>query len=550
MDYDKIKLPVKNITFLPRKNVTYVYYTAEKKYLKDKGFNQNKRVCIGKLDTKNNAYFYPNEMYIQHFGMQNISLRENENKFSRTLSFGTKMVVEKVFEKLNLNQILTKVFAEKANLIKSLVCYYLENQNSAIQLYEKWARRNALFTSNIESNSTFSRLFNDIITSSKTNEFLYLWNQEFSKNSLNNDIIMSLDTTNFNTYSASVQLAEYGKPKVDEGLKQVNLAYIINNETSIPLYYQLFPGSVIDQSQCKELVTKAKEFNYKNITLVMDRGFYSANNINFLLKNQYKYIIMAKSRNKVLTDLLESVREKIKNKSEYYLEEFMNFGIKLKAKAIGLQEQHIYIYYNDEIAQAKRKAFNLKVKKFKEQALNSNLDLETVQNMYKTHLDVFIDENNQRNAQIKKEVQQEEYDNAGFVVLVSNIDADLEFILRQYKKRDIVEKAFATLKSTLDFNKFYSASGETIEAKVFVSFLAIIVRAHISFMLKPFLEANTFHTVNTVIAEFTKLEVTKINKAYVQSYALTRTQKTIFEYLEISEKDLNSSIKIINKMLG
>lgn len=550
MDYEKIKLPAKNITFLPRKKTTYVYYTAEKKYLKDKGFNQNKRVCIGKLDTKNNDYFYPNEMYIQYFGMQNISLKENQNKFSRTLSFGTKMVIEKVFEKLNLNQILTKVFAEKANLIKSLVCYYLENQNSAIQLYEKWARRNALFTSYIESNSTFSRLFNDIITSSKTNEFLYLWNQEFRKNSLNNDIIMSLDTTNFNTYSASVPLAEYGKPKVDEGLKQVNLAYIINNETSIPLYYQLFPGSVIDQSQCKELVTKAKEFNYKNITLVMDRGFYSANNINFLLKNQYKYIIMAKSRNKVLTDLLESVREKIKNKSDYYLEEFMNFGIKLKAKAIGLQEQHIYIYYNDEIAQAKRKAFNLKVKKFKEQALNSNLDLETVQNMYKTHLDVFEDENNQRNAQIKKEVQQEEYDNAGFVVLVSNIDADLEFILRQYKKRDVVEKAFATLKSTLDFNKFYSTSGETIEAKVFVSFLAIIVRAHISFKLKPFLEMNTFHTVNTIIAEFTKLEVTKINKAYVQSYALTRTQKTIFEYLEISEKDLNSSIKIINKMLG
>ncbi len=123
------------------------------------------------------------------------------------------MVVEKVFEKQSLNQMLTEVFAEKANLIKSLVCYYLENQNSAIQLYEKWARRNALFTSNIDSNSTFSRLFNDVITSNETNKFLYLWNQEFSKNSLNNDIIMSLETTNFNTYSASVPLAEYGKPK-------------------------------------------------------------------------------------------------------------------------------------------------------------------------------------------------------------------------------------------------------------------------------------------------------------------------------------------------
>ena len=74
-------------------------------------------------------------------------------------------------------------------------------------------KKKCTFTSNIESNSTFSILFNDIITSSKTNEFQYLWNQEFGKNSLNNDIIMSLDTTNFNTYSASVPLAEYRKPK-------------------------------------------------------------------------------------------------------------------------------------------------------------------------------------------------------------------------------------------------------------------------------------------------------------------------------------------------
>ena len=190
------------------------------------------------MDPNDKEYFFPNETYIQYFGMKNITLKESKNKFSRTLSFGTKMVVDKIFEKLNLNSILTKIFPEKANLIKSLVCYYLENQNSAIQLYEKWARKNALFTENIDSNSTFSRLFNEIITSNKTNEFLYLWNREFSKNSFNNDIIMSLDTTNFNTYSASILLAEYGKPKVDEGLKQINLAYIINNETSIPLYYQ------------------------------------------------------------------------------------------------------------------------------------------------------------------------------------------------------------------------------------------------------------------------------------------------------------------------
>ena len=57
------------ITFLSGKNAryTYVYVTDEKRYLSDKKYNQNKRVCIGRLDYKLDSDWraagkYPTEM--------------------------------------------------------------------------------------------------------------------------------------------------------------------------------------------------------------------------------------------------------------------------------------------------------------------------------------------------------------------------------------------------------------------------------------------------------------------------------------------------------
>ena len=279
----------------------------------------------------------------------------------------------------------------------------------------------------------------------------------------------------------------------------------------------------------------------------MDRGFYSAKNINFIEKLDYNYIIMAKSRNHILNELLDNVKAKIKNNSNYYLEKTMNFGIKQKTKVIGSKDQYVYIYYSDEIAQARRKSFNLKIRRYKEQALSSNLPYENLVNMYGQFFDI-TEENGIRKIEIKKEVQQKEYDKAGFVCLVSNIDSDLDFIQEQYRKRDIVEKAFMTLKSSLDFNKYYCSNGETLEAKVFIAFIGIIVRSYLAFKLKKYFYNNSSQTINSVHAEFSKIEATKINKAYVQSYALNKTQKELLNYLEINIKEVNNYIKNINKL--
>ena len=481
MAFKPVKIPSKDIVFSRRKNCTYVYYTTKKIFNKEKGYSENERVCIGIVSDEKETMMIPNENYVTYFGDFGISLEENDSQFSRVLSFGARLVVDKILEKLNVSSILNKVFKEKTDLIKSLICYFIDDQNSTAQHYEKWARRNAIFGNKIDSQSTISRLYNNVLNEDSVMEFTYMWNVEFQKNSFSRDIILSLDSTNFNTYSENINLAEYGKAKVDEGLKQINLAYVIDNETTMPLFYQTFLGSVTDQTQYKELINKSIEYGYKNPTLVMDRGFFNTENVNYLENADYKYIIMAKSRNKSLDALLEENRNKIRDNFNCYIEKFGCYGLKLKTKVIGEKEQFVYIYYNGELAENKKKAFFRKMQKAKQTILDSKLDIEVLKKEYKNFFDINVDENNQKVVFLKENVFEKVHKNAGFSIIVSNVDSDLEFILTQYKKRDLVEKAFSTVKTTFDLNKFNVQDRLVLESKMFISFLALIVRSYFSY---------------------------------------------------------------------
>lgn len=550
MAFKPVKIPSKDIVFSRRKNCTYVYYTTKKIFNKEKGYSENERACIGIVSDKKETMMIPNENYVTYFGDFGISLEENDSQFSRVLSFGARLVVDKILEKLNVSSILNKVFKEKTDLIKSLICYFIDDQNSTAQHYEKWARRNAIFGNKIDSQSTISRLYNNVLNEDSVMEFTYMWNVEFQKNSFSRDIILSLDSTNFNTYSENINLAEYGKAKVDEGLKQINLAYVIDNETTMPLFYQTFLGSVTDQTQCKELINKSIEYGYKNPTLVMDRGFFNTENVNYLENADYKYIIMAKSRNKSLDALLEENRNKIRDNFNCYIEKFGCYGLKLKTKVIGEKEQFVYIYYNGELAENKKKAFFRKMQKAKQTILDSKLDIEVLKKEYKNFFDINVDENNQKVVFLKENVFEKVHKNAGFSIIVSNVDSDLEFILTQYKKRDLVEKAFSTVKTTFDLNKFNVQDRLVLESKMFISFLALIVRSYFSYCMKEFLAENGHHTVNTLFSELSKMELAKFNKTYVSSYGLSKTQKIILSALKITEKDVNQCTKDINKNLN
>ena len=60
-------------------------------------------------------------------------------------------------------------------------------------------------------------------------------------------------------------MAEFGHAKDDSGVPQVNISYAVNHDDATPLFYEMYPGSIIDNTQCTYMVDRAKEYGYKNV---------------------------------------------------------------------------------------------------------------------------------------------------------------------------------------------------------------------------------------------------------------------------------------------
>ena len=62
---------------------------------------------------------------------------------------------------------------------------------------------------------------------------------------------------------------------------------------------------------------------------------------------------------------------------------------------------------------------------------------------------------------------------AGNILMVSNLDIDPMDIFLLYKRRDMVEKHYDSLKNSLEADKIYLQSDDTVFGHVFISFLAL-----------------------------------------------------------------------------
>ena len=118
--------------------------------------------------------------------------------------------------------------------------------------------------------------------------------------------------------------------------------------------------------------------------------------------------------------------------------------------------------------------------------------------------------------------------------------------------RDAVEKTFRMEKSYLGFDVFRVHDTEKLESKVFISFVALIIRNEIYQALKPMYKKNRKeNTVPKVIREYERLGITKLsdNKYHVR-YSLTSRQKKILGAVGVTEKDYMDKVNKIVQALN
>lgn len=109
------------------------------------------------------------------------------------------------------------------------------------------------------------------------------------------------DTTNFYTYIDSQNyrctIAQRGKNKQKRNdLRQIGLAMVVTQNDSIPLLHETYQGNMNDTKVFSKILTKIKKrmldigFDFKDNTMIFDRGNNSKENLSKLAKKKYHYV--------------------------------------------------------------------------------------------------------------------------------------------------------------------------------------------------------------------------------------------------------------------
>ena len=139
-------------------------------------------------------------------------------------------------------------------------------------------------------------MFSEINESGKNNFF------KLQAEQLKEDEYWAYDTTSISSYSKAINQMRYGYNKENDTLAQINLAILYGEKSRLPFYYRVLPGNIVDVSTVRRLIKDVQYIGVKKPKLVMDRGFYSKNNIDELMNNKFKFIVGTKSSSKIIKE--------------------------------------------------------------------------------------------------------------------------------------------------------------------------------------------------------------------------------------------------------
>lgn len=557
LDYE-VKIPDSKhgITRKTIRGITYIYYAYDRKYSSEKHYSVPKNTTIGKCLDVSSETMYPNTNFLKYFPEAELPQVNETSDRSACLRIGAFLVIRKIIAGYHLDEIIGRLIGKDAGLFLDLAAYSIVTENNAGQYYPDYAYNHPLFTRQMKlySDSKVSSFINDI-TRDQCIAFQNEWN---SRHDHREKIYITCDSTNKNCQAGDLECVEIGHPKDDNGKPVLNYSIAYDNNNSEPLYYEEYPGSIVDVSQLQIMLLKAKGYGYRQVGFILDRGYFSKENIHFMDKNGYEFIIMMKGMKSLVRDLVLSVKGSFEEKREYSLRDYRVNGITVKHHLYPSdeKERYFHIYYNERKQTSEREIFEEKIDRmslYLQEHQGMKLDLG---HEFRKYFDLIYYHEGQDDEKFmygreRYNVIDEEIALCGYFVIITSEKMDAAEALDLYKSRDASEKLFREDKTFLGDRTMRCQTNEALHAKIFIEFVALIIRNRMYFLLKEQMlkthHKENYMTVPAAIRELEKIEIVRQpDREYYLDYAVTATQKSILKAFGLTEANVRKQAVDIN----
>ena len=537
---------------------TYIEYEYDRTYDPVKQITYPKRASIGRVDEDDPTRMTPNENFLKYFPDAAIPEEHDRSDRSPYLNIGTYVVLQKLIRDCELAKKLREFMPDKdAGLLLDLACYSIISENNAGQYYPEYAYCHPLFTPDMRmySDSKVSDFFHKLKPEQSVG-FLNSWNRSRNKRQR---VYISYDSTNKNCQAGDIDLAEFGKAKADEGQPVFNYSVAFDVKNRDPLFYELYPGSINDVSQLMCMVDKAHGYGYKNIGFILDRGYFSRKNLAYMEQNGYSFLIMAKGMKEFIRGIILQKQGSFENKRAKYIERFDVYGTSTAQYLYegDQKKRHIHIYYSDGKAYGEKQDIKQKIRRYKSylaKCVGRKCAPFGPEMQKYFHLHFEADGETFKLAEEKTDVIETELSLAGYFAIISSDNMTAREALELYKSRDASEKLFRSDKSYLGNKSMRVYTDDALSAKVFVQFIALILRSRIYTALKDksetMLKKPNYMTVPAAVKELEKIVmIRQLDGVYRLDHAVTAAQKTILDAFGLNEGNVRYHAGEIGKVL-
>ena len=464
LKYASVPMPDKRITYKKAANgAVYVYYTL-RAYRNKNGNPTSEEVAIGKKDITSGDLI-PNRRYYEIF---------HEAKPSATIqptprnvqSRGNTAALMEIANQIGLSEVMKNCFPDRwGQLLAS--AFYILCEGNVMMYIEDWFDETEITFSDRMDDIACSLLFASI-TDEDRKRFFIEWVKY-----RNEKEYIAYDVSSISTYSRNLDAAEWGYNRDNEKLPQVNLGMYYGVTSHVPVYYDLYSGSIPDKTYLEFMMNTSKDLGIRDVCFVMDRGFVTEANIHYMNENRVAFITAlpgARLEALRLIDENKGCIRKIANR----IGEYEVYGIGQSIELYGVRVK-AHIYFDPEKQAIDEKELYAHIGK-----LQAELEkMSHAKRLTKRYTEYFLIEEKPKESftfEMNDEKVDEKLERAGFFILLSSKpDLSSGEVLKVYRTRDIVEKNFDQFKNRLDFRRMRTHWNKTTEGKMFVGFLALIL---------------------------------------------------------------------------
>lgn len=475
-----------------RTGITYAYET-QYYWDKEKQQSRAKRICVGKVDPASGEII-PTRGRAKKQNVKSTattSCKTGPKPFAETkhLYYGATYLFDKLAEELGLTADLKLCFPDSYKKLLSIAYYLILEDNNPLYRFEKW-------------NFTHKHPYGEDITSPRSSEFFASITDEQVNKFFRlqgkrrvEEEYWAYDSTSISSYSETLAQVQYGKNKEDDKLPQLNLLLVFGEESGLPFYYRKLAGNIPDSKTVKHLLEDLDILGFGKTKFVMDRGFYSEDNINGLYREHVKFLVGAKLSLKFIKNNLDNVYDDIRMFNNYddsiatygytvpvewnYTQDRPYKGDVIKDK----RRMYIHYYYSIEKGADDEQAFDKRITSLCNELLEGNL-VESHKSAYEQFFEVKTTPKRGRQVYYKEDAIKEARKYLGYFALITNETMDAFTALHLYRMKDVVEKAFGNIKERLNMRRLLVSSEKGLDGKIFTEFVALILISHLDHKMK------------------------------------------------------------------